>query len=266
MSRKNTVIIIPARMASSRFPNKPLCKIAGVSMIERVYRLAKASKLASEIYIATDSSELEKKVHDFGAKVIMTSELCKTGTDRASQAMEILEETEGKHYDVVFNLQGDAVLTPPWVIDAVIDAMLQNPDIHMATPAVHLTGKALEDFIASKQKGSSTGTTVVFDKNHMALYFSKTIIPFNRDKERAPLIYRHIGLYAYRPTILRQYASLPTGTFEQVEQLEQLRALENGLGIKVVEVDYRGRTHGSVDKPEDVAVVEALIQTEGELV
>src|SRR5207237_723650 len=123
----------------------------------------------------------------------------------------------------------------------------------------------LAEFVESKKRGSSTGTLVTFDKNKNALYFSKALIPFCRD-ETERVLYRHIGLYAYRNEVLQKLKGLPEGVFEKCEKLEQLRALENGIPIRMVEVDYLGRTHGSEDRPEDVAWVEAVIEREGELV
>lgn len=252
----NTVIIIPARMASSRFPNKPLACIYGKTMIERVWAIAKSAKLASEVMIATDSEELCEFVKGFGANVIMTRSDCISGTDRVAEAALDLD------CSTVFNLQGDAVLTPPWVIDKVIEVM-QDPDIEMATPMVRLEGNALHEFVENKKRGSSTGTLVTFDKWKNAMYFSKALIPFCREER---ILYRHIGLYAYRKDILQKLRGLKEGVFERCEKLEQLRALENGIPIRMVEVDYAGRTHGSVDRPEDVKWVESVIEREGELV
>ena len=136
----------------------------------------------------------------------------------------------------------------------------------MATPAVRLKGKALSDFIASKRGGNSSGTTVVFDRKGDALYFSKAVIPFDRNENNPDRsVYRHIGLYAYRMETLQRLSQLEEGPLEKSEKLEQLRALENGIPIRVVEVDYRGRTHGSVDRPEDVQFIESVIANEGEL-
>ncbi len=142
--------------------------------------------------------------------------------------------------------------------------MLADVSFQMATPAVKLTGKTLTDFADTKQKGSSTGTCVVFDEKKRALYFSKALIPSRRDECTA--VFRHIGLYAYRFEVLQQVSHLPQGSLERAEGLEQLRALENGIPIQVVEVDYQGRTHGSVDRPEDIAWVESIIAQEGDLV
>jgi 3-deoxy-manno-octulosonate cytidylyltransferase (CMP-KDO synthetase) len=255
------IIVIPARMASTRFPNKPLAKIAGRTMIERVWRIGKASGNANEVVIATDDEQLREFAIGFGAKVVMTNPDCLTGTDRVAEATRHLNPNT-----IIFSLQGDAVLTPPWVIEKVLHAMLHDPSVQMATPAVRLKGQALLDFVASKKGGSSSGTTVTFNKKGDALYFSKAIIPYERnemDPNRS--VFRHIGLYAYRLQTLQRLSELPEGIFEKSEKLEQLRALENGIPIRVVEVDYRGRTHGSVDRPEDVAFVESVIAREGEL-
>lgn len=262
---KKAVIIIPARMASSRYPNKPLCKIRGKSMIERVYRIAQASQYASKVLIATDDLNLKSHAEQFGAEVILTSQTCKTGTDRLAQAYEILQES----YDIIFNLQGDAVLTPPWIIDALLKVMLDNPAIETATPVVKLSGEALVKFVLKKKKGSSSGTCCVFDKNNDALYFSKTLIPYPRENAQEAQdysIYQHIGLYAYTPAALKRWTNLEQTPLEKIEQLEQLRLLENGFKIRVVPVDYQNRSHGSVDNPEDVAFIEAIIDKEGELV
>ncbi len=254
-------IIIPARMASTRYPKKPMALISGRTMIERVWSIAKAVDCRQNVFIATDDPSLKQFAESFGADVLMTSPECITGTDRVAEASLSLPEQ-----DLFFSLQGDAVLTPPWVIEEVLRAMLSDPSIQMATPAVRLTGKALADFAESKKGGSSSGTTVVFDKKWDALYFSKTLLPYHRDpfNQERP-VYRHIGLYAYRKKTLQLLSRLSEGPLEKSEKLEQLRALENGIPIRVVPVDYKGRTHGSVDRPEDVAYVESIIAREGEL-
>jgi 3-deoxy-manno-octulosonate cytidylyltransferase (CMP-KDO synthetase) len=260
--QESAVIVIPARMASTRFPNKPLAKIKGREMIKRVWDIAQAVPRASEVIIATDDDGLRCFAEGFGARVMMTSPDCLTGTDRVAEVSRLL----GQKHQIFFSFQGDAVLTPPWIIEALLHAMLSDPTIQIATPAVHLTGQALTDFLFSKRGGSSSGTTVTFDKKGRALYFSKAVIPYNRQENHPDrMVYRHIGLYGYRGPVLQQLSLLPEGVFEKSEKLEQLRALENGIPIQVVLVDYRGRTHGSVDRPEDVLFVESVIEKEGEL-
>lgn len=257
---ESALIVIPARMASVRFPNKPVALIAGKTMIERVWAIGKAA--GHEVVIATDDASLREFALGFGAKVLMTSPSCPTGTDRVAEAALHFNE-----HSIFFSLQGDAVLTPPWVIDAVLQAMLKDASVELATPAVRLEGKALLDFIASKRGGNSSGTTVVFNRKGDALYFSKAVIPYDRNEQNPSRpVFRHIGLYAYRTQTLQRLSQLPEGPLEKSEQLEQLRALENGIPIRVVEVDYRGRTHGSVDRPEDVPFIESVISREGELI
>lgn len=263
MTQNKALIVIPARMASTRYPNKPMAEIHGQTMIERVWRIAKASQCADNVVIATDDEGLKEFATNFGATVVMTSSECRTGTDRAA---EVIAQFENQ-YEIIFNLQGDALLTPPWVIDEVLRVMQNNLDIVMGTPAVKLSGDALKDFVAIKKTGSSRGTCVVFDKDYNALYFSNALIPAGRsDDTEGMIVYRHIGLYAYRADTLLKLTQLPSGVLEDIEKLEQLRALENGIGIRVVPVDYHGRTHGSVDTPEDVALVESIITREGELI
>jgi 3-deoxy-manno-octulosonate cytidylyltransferase (CMP-KDO synthetase) len=263
MDSERAVIVIPARMASTRYPDKPLALIQGRAMIERVWRVAQVVPEADEVWIATDDERLRAFAEAFGAQVLMTSPDCLTGTDRVAEAARLLGYRQG----IFFSLQGDAVLTPPWVISDVLRAMRADPTIQMATPAVHLKGDAFSDFVDSKRGGSSSGTTVTFNRWGDALYFSKVIIPYNRnEKSLERPVYRHIGLYAYRYDSLQQFSQLPEGLFEKSEKLEQLRALENGIPIRVVQVDYRGRTHGSVDRLEDVLFVESVIAREGELI
>jgi 3-deoxy-manno-octulosonate cytidylyltransferase (CMP-KDO synthetase) len=261
MLSNKTLLIIPARMASSRFPGKPLVKINGIAMLDRVFRIARSAKSPVEIFIATDSREIESFAKNLGAAVIMTSKECATGLDRAAEASRLINEK----FQHVITLQGDAVLTPPWVVDDLIQALKKDQDCQIATPAVQLKGESLSAYVNMKKSGTTTGTTVVFDKNYKALYFSKTIIPHCRDYSKLDALYRHIGLYGYKNETLLQLASMPQSKFELAENLEQLRALENGIAIQILEVDYKGRTHASVDNPEDVNSVESIIRKEGEL-
>jgi len=254
-------IVIPARYGSTRFTGKPLHLIAGVSMLERVWRIAKAVGGCTRVVIATEDARIIDHAKTFGAEAVMTPEHCANGTERMHAAMLAAKMGE----DILLNLQGDALLTPPWVLEAMIAEMKGAPEAEIVTPAVKLEGAVLDAFIAHKEISPASGCTVVFDANHNALYFSKAIIPFMR-KAGAASIYRHIGLYGYRRRALERYVTLPPTVLEMAEGLEQLRPLEHGMKIRIALVDYRGRTHGSVDAPEDVAVVEAIIAREGELV
>jgi 3-deoxy-manno-octulosonate cytidylyltransferase (CMP-KDO synthetase) len=255
------LIVIPARMGSTRFPGKPKAMIAGRSMLERVWRIA-ASVEGAEAVVGTPDQELVDFAVGFGARAVLAPESAgKTGSDCAAYVAERL----GGVHDLVLNLQGDAPLVPPWVPQAVVEALERDPDAEVATPIVRLEGETLSRFLESKKAGSLTGTTCVFDARGYALYFSKGVIPNLRNPGDAPPVYRHIGLYGYRKDALARFASLPQGVFERVEGLEQLRALEHGMPMRAVPVDLRGRSLVSVDHPDDVAQAEEAIAREGEL-
>jgi 3-deoxy-manno-octulosonate cytidylyltransferase (CMP-KDO synthetase) len=258
----NSVIIIPARIGSTRFPKKPLASILGKPLLERTWRIAKAVKNSDRVVIATDSEEILQASKLFGAEAILTPNECENGTLRTWAAVQSL----GLSPNIVINLQGDAVLTPPWVIEAVIDAMDADKKIQIATPATRLTWSQYDHYLASKECGRASGTLVVFDQNRNALYFSKGAIPFVRHRtSEAPPIHRHIGIYGYRMDSLQMYSGLAPTPLEQMEGLEQLRALENSIPIRIVPVNYKGRTHWSIDNPSDIQVAESIIKAEGEL-
>ena len=257
-------IVIPARFGSKRFPGKPMAPILGASLLHRVWLIARAVTGVSQVYVATDDDRVAEHARGFGAAVIMTSPECENGTVRVHQAMRSLAQPP----DAVINFQGDAVLTPPWVLQGLVDAFHADPGAQLVTPAVHLSWAELEELRKSKETTPFSGTLVVFDRALNALYFSKTIIPSLRDRDpaRPPPVYRHIGLYGYRADALDRLAALAPTPLERAEGLEQLRALENGIPIRVVLTDYRGRTHWSVDSPEDALQVARLIERDGELV
>ncbi len=257
-------IVIPARYGSTRLPGKPMASILGRSLLSRVWGIAQAVKGVARVVVATDDQRVADHAGAFCADVVMTSPDCTNGTERAWDAVRAEDNPPG----AVINLQGDAVLTPPWVVQGLVDAFQADPSVSMVTAAVQLTWATYDDFVQHKQNSPSSGTTVVMDPHGRALYFSKTIIPNLRKPDRTAScpVFRHIGIYGYSLSALSRLVALPPSPLEQVEQLEQLRALENGIPIQVVPVDYRGRSHGSVDTPEDIAVVEAIIRREGELV
>jgi 3-deoxy-manno-octulosonate cytidylyltransferase (CMP-KDO synthetase) len=240
-----------------------MLEIAGVSLLQRVWRIARAVQDVGRVIVATDDQRVADHAASFGAETVMTSPDLATGTDRVHAALQMLE----KKPDAVINLQGDAVLTPPWVVQALVDSFRADPSTQMVTACVHCGWQQLADIEALKAHSPSSGTLVTFDKNRRALYFSKAIIPFLRSRSSTePPVYRHIGIYGYASTTLHRLAALEQTPLELAEQLEQLRALEHGIPITVAVVDYRGRTHGSVDTPDDIPVVEAIIAREGELV
>jgi 3-deoxy-manno-octulosonate cytidylyltransferase (CMP-KDO synthetase) len=256
-----TCIIIPARYDSKRFPGKPVnAVIAGQSLIQRVWRIASCAASSEDVYVATDNDIIARHVEGFGGRVVMTPSDVATGTDRVHAALQRLPAD----YQAVVNLQGDAPLTPPWVVRALMDEISREDGPPIATPAVLLSDEQLEAFEESKVASPSSGTTVVMSASHRALYFSKLVMPFRRDNYPAR-VYRHVGLYAYRRDALAHLVTIPPTMLEQSEGLEQLRALESDIAIQVVEVDYRGRTHHSIDHPNDVPIAETIIYAEGEL-
>jgi len=266
-----SVIVIPSRYGSTRFPGKPLAPVAGRSLLERVWRVAKAVHDVERVLIATDDDRIAAHARSLGAEAVMTPDSCRNGTERAEAAVCTLDFIP----DAVINLQGDAVLTPPWVVQAVVDALsadrariphsgaARRADI--VTPATILDEAAIARLAAAKAGGEVGGTTVTVGLDGFALYFSKAIIPYRRDKAAAP-VRKHIGLYGFRREALARIVALPRTPLELAEGLEQLRALEHGLGIRVVDVDLRGRSTIAIDAPADVARVEAAITAEGELV
>lgn len=257
-----SVIVIPSRYGSTRYPGKPAALIRGKTLLERVWRIAKAVPEADEVVVATDDERIAELARSFGASVAMTSSSCENGTERVQEVVRSMVEPP----EIVVNLQGDAVLTPPGIISRLIRALEQDRECGIATPAVKLGAHEFAELRRAKQQRDVSGTFVVFDKSNRALYFSKAAIPHVREGTHTDIpAYRHIGLYAYRSTVLTTLAALPPSPLEQVEKLEQLRALEHGLPIRVVEVDYEGRSAWSVDTPEDVRIVEAIIEREGEL-
>lgn len=261
-------LVIPSRYGSTRLPGKPLLPIAGEMLIQRVWRIAMAVTGLAEVVVATDDDRIVAAVESFGGKAVRTSPDCANGTERVFEALQSMSPD----MDAVINLQGDAVLTPPWIIEELVTALKSSGEDCIVTPAVALTHKEYRALVQEKKNGSTSGTLVVFDANFRALYFSKSLIPYMRNMpeglaENALLpVHRHIGLYGYTRTVLQRYLELPASPLETAEGLEQLRALENGISVQVVLVDYRGRSHASIDNPEDVIQVEAIISAEGELV
>ncbi|MCB9883053.1 MAG: 3-deoxy-manno-octulosonate cytidylyltransferase [Planctomycetes bacterium] len=257
-----TVVVIPSRYGSSRFPGKPLEAVHGRTLIERVHSIAVAARGVDLVLVATDDDRIAEHVRSFGGKAVMTSESCRNGSERVFQALS----EAGLKPEIVINLQGDAVLTPPWVVAAVVETLQDDSSVDVATPCVRLTWEEYDAHRARRVRGIVGGTTVVRSRRGDALYFSKELLPVVRVEDRgAPCpVFRHIGLYGYRYSALARYLELTPTELEACEGLEQLRLLEHGIPIRCVEVSYRGRSHASIDNPEDVTKVEGIIDHEGE--
>ncbi len=233
------MIVVPARWGSSRFPGKPLAQIAGLSLIQRVYERASISARATAVYVATDDDRIFGHVLEFGGKVVRPEGEFQSGTDRIAAALPIIESAEGEPFDIVVNVQGDEPLIDMTGVDALIDK-LANTISGLATLASPLESD--EEF------QSRDVVKVIRDMIGNALYFSRAPIA---SRETAM---RHIGVYAYRRDVLNRFVALAPSSLELAESLEQLRALQNGMRINVLQTT---RAHLGVDRPEDVARVEA---------
>jgi 3-deoxy-manno-octulosonate cytidylyltransferase (CMP-KDO synthetase) len=262
-----SLIVIPARFASSRYPGKPLVMLAGAtgtprSLVERTWRAALEVESAARVVVATDDDRIRAAAEGFGAEVVMTSPDRRNGTERCAEALDRL----GGGYDIVVNLQGDAPLTPPWFVEALIAGLAAAPTAEIATPVLRCSGEALAGFLADRKAGRVGATTVVFGSDNLALYFSKEVIPhIDRDypPEAATPVFHHVGVYAYRPSALAAYGRWPVGPLEALEKLEQLRFLEQGRRVLCVEVEARGRAFWEVNNPQDVPKVEAMLKAMG---
>jgi 3-deoxy-manno-octulosonate cytidylyltransferase (CMP-KDO synthetase) len=234
--------VIPARFASTRFPGKVLAKIAAKTMLEHVYERASLSTYLTSVIIATDDDRIRTVARSFGARVRMTRSDHLSGTDRAAEVASAEEDVE-----IVVNIQGDEPLISPEAIDAAILPLVHEPDLVMGT-----LKKRIED---PREITDSNVVKVVTNRSGDAVYFSRCAIPFARESSGGTPYFKHIGLYVYRRDFLLAYPALPVGPLEAAERLEQLRALENGFSIRVVETEYESL---GVDTPQDLERVSKL--------
>jgi 3-deoxy-manno-octulosonate cytidylyltransferase (CMP-KDO synthetase) len=241
----NTVAVIPARYASTRLPGKPLISIGGKTMIERVWERARQAKLVSKVIVATDDERIASAVRAFGGEVALTRADHRSGTERVAEVAATHAEAE-----ILVNVQGDMPLIDPAAIDAAIEALREDESVSMATLAVPISNAA------EIMDPNVVKTVVDFDGN--ALYFSRAPIPWVRDRG-GPVHakhLKHLGLYVFRREALLEFATFPQGDLERIEQLEQLRWLENGNRIRVAEIEQESV---EVDTPEDVKRVEKML-------
>lgn len=258
-----TAIIIPARYGSTRFPGKPLTMIAGETMLSRVVNVARQAEIEEGIFIAVateDQRIYDHVVKDIGVTAIMTSDQCKTGSDRVLEAIKKID----KDIEIAISLQGDAPFTPPEAIIKMIQAMQNDRNIEVVTPVINLRWSELDKLREQKKITPFSGTTAILNAKGQAMWFSKNILPAirkeNRDDEFSP-VHQHIGLYGYRVDVLRKFVSLPQGHYEQLEGLEQLRLLENGISIQTVTLNLAaGLAQAGIDSPEDVTRAEAMLK------
>lgn len=238
--------VIPARFESTRFPGKPLAKINGKEMILWVAEGAKQSKLLSDVYVATDDERIARIVEKHGFKFVMTDSSLPTGSDRIWAAVK------DKDFDIIVNIQGDEPLVNGALIDSLIQPMLNDSNVQMSTLAHPLSETELN---------SENSVKVILNKNSEAIYFSRFAIPFSREKfnpqKASGQVLKHIGMYGYKKTFLKQYCESGPTFVENAESLEQLRALYLGARIKIIQTDYRS---WGVDVPSDIQIIEQKLK------
>lgn len=235
MPKIQRIIVIPARLASTRFPGKMLVKINGKSLIQHTYENASKSKKIKDLLIATDDKEILKEITSFGAIGVLTSKKCPNGTSRVYAALKKLDITTKNA--IVINIQGDEPVLNPGSIDKLCSALEKDPSIKMATLVTPL--------LESNYNNPSV-VKCVFDKNFNALYFSRSLIPYPRHEGT---YYQHIGVYAFRYSFLETYFKLSETALQKAEDLEQLKVLEHGHKIKVI-IDKKPSI--GIDTPEDI--------------
>ena len=241
------VVIIPARLAATRLPDKPLLDIAGKPMIQRVWERAGQAEGVEEVYVATPDERIRQAVEAFGGIALMTSHTHRSGTDRLAEA------TAGLDADIIVNVQGDEPLIGPGYIERALKPLLTDSSIPMSSLMCPCPVEELDNPATVK---------VVAALNGDALYFSRARIPFPRTTESTPVM-QHIGLYAYRRDFLLAFPGLAPSPLEQTESLEQLRALEHGYRIRMAAVE---RAPLSVDTPEDLVRVRAIFADNGTII
>ncbi len=243
---ERVVCIIPSRWGSSRFPGKPLADLCGKPMLQHVYERVLQSPVVTFATVATDDERIRAAVERFGGRALLTSGTHRSGTDRIAEAADLLRLAEE---DLVVNIQGDQPLFEPIQVEEVVEPLRQDPALPMSTLIYRI--------VREEEITHPHAVKVVFDARNDALYFSRATIPFVRDEGRPVSYYKHHGIYAYRRSFLRVFAGLPEGRLERLESLEQLRALEHGHRIRVVQTAYDSI---EVDNEEELARVRQVVR------
>ena len=237
--------IIPARYSSTRFPGKPLADILGKTMIQRVYERAKLAKNLCDVVVATDDARIFECVHGFGGQAVMTDSDLPNGTARCEQAARL----SGCEADAVINIQGDEPLLDPVMIDEVAELLEENDCVTLC-----------REFREGEDVNNPNAVKVVLAQDGDALYFSRSVIPYKRNKSDLP-VYQHIGIYGYSTDFLKKYVSLPNTPLSDAESLEQLKILEHGFKIRVKVTSSKCESVG-VDTPEDLQRVREILNAE----
>ena len=267
MDLPSFAIIIPARYESTRYPGKPLVPLRGVSgeaktLIQRSWECASAVPGCSGVWVATDDERISDAVEAFGGRVIMTSPDCANGTERCAEAASKLDPRT----DIIVNLQGDAPLTPTLAVAQLVARLDEDAEAKMATVAVRCTRSVYAHLLADAAEGRVGGTTAVFNGASRALYFSKRIIPYvpaNTAEADIVPVYLHLGLYAYRRSALKEYIEASPSELVLLEGLEQLRFLDIGVPVSVVQRDPLSWDAIELNNPSDVPAIERILAERG---
>ena len=272
MNYNESLIVIPSRYASTRLPGKPLLKIAGKEMVRRVYENAMlvADKLKDvSVVVATDDERILEFCDNNNINSLLVNDPCRSGTERAINTLKKINDPNIKY---IVNLQGDNPICPPWFVEEMLLTLKNDDSSDVVTPCVNLTWEGLDKLREVKKTNPFSGTTVVFNSDNKAIWFSKNIIPAFRKEEKlrqednlSPIC-RHIGLYGYKADILlNKISKLSETRYEKLEGLEQLAWVENGINVKVFFADYRGRSEMSgVDTQDDLLRAQEIIEKEGD--
>ena len=245
--KRDVVCIMPSRYESSRFPGKPLADLCGKPMIQHVYERVSQAKAIPYVAVATDDERIFAAVKKFGGNAVMTAATHRSGTDRIAEAVRSLNLSADA---IVVNIQGDQPIFEPVQVDEVIRPLQDDPSINMST--------LINKIILDEEITHPHAVKTVFDDQGFALYFSRSTIPYVRNKKLTADYYKHHGIYAYRRDFLDTFIGLPEGKLEKLEALEQLRALEHGYKIKVVITPHDSV---EVDTPEELEKVRRIITT-----
>jgi 3-deoxy-manno-octulosonate cytidylyltransferase (CMP-KDO synthetase) len=248
-SKPSIIGIIPARYASSRFPGKMLAPINGKSLIQHTYENAQRSKDFKELLVLTEDQRIKEHVTSFGGRALMTSASCQTGTDRIVEALTLYPELQ--EYDYVVNIQGDEPMLDTRVVREALELLYEDPEAVVSTAVVRIR--------TQEEAMSPSCVKCVMDLKGNALYFSRSLIPYNRETSfDFTSYYRHLGLYCFRGDFLLQYNDLCPTPLQMIESLEQLKILEHGFRIKVATVSEQYASH-AVDVPDDIQRIEKLL-------
>jgi 3-deoxy-manno-octulosonate cytidylyltransferase (CMP-KDO synthetase) len=267
MALPSFAIIIPARYASTRYPGKPLVPLKGAggvakSLIQRSWECASTIGGSVGVWVATDDERIATAVRDFGGQVVMTAESCANGTERCADAIKRLGEVA----EVIVNLQGDAPLSPSFVVHQLVERLESDRSVVMATPAVRASRSVYQHLITDQAEGRVGGTTAVFTHDNRALYFSKRVLPYlpqAAGEDNFPPVHLHLGLYAYRPAALKLYMAATPSELEVLEGLEQLRFLDIGQPVSIVVLEPLEWDSIELNNPSDVPAIQRILAERG---